>query len=84
MKIFNRKITNIFITDMLTCFHIYRYILESLKNRIYNIQMADFTAFIYLLGAIIGSLYISGAFHIIEYGNIGVYKRGGALLDNWT
>jgi len=46
--------------------------------------MADFTAFIYLLGAIIGSLYISGAFHIIEYGNIGVYKRGGALLDNWT
>jgi hypothetical protein len=46
--------------------------------------MADFSAVIYLLGAIFGSLYLSGAFHVIEYGNIGVYKRGGALLDNWT
>ena len=30
------------------------------------------------------ALYQSGAFHIIDYGYIGVYKRGGALLDTWT
>jgi len=29
-------------------------------------------------------LYQSGSFHIIDYGYIGVYKRGGALLDTWT
>ena len=29
-------------------------------------------------------LYISGAFHIIDEGHIGVYKRGGAILNSWT
>lgn len=37
-----------------------------------------FLSFILLL------LYITGAFHVISYGNIGVYKRGGALLSSWT
>jgi regulator of protease activity HflC (stomatin/prohibitin superfamily) len=30
------------------------------------------------------ALYLSGAFHIIDTGYIGVYKRGGALLSAWT
>jgi hypothetical protein len=29
-------------------------------------------------------LYFTGCFHVINYGNIGVYKRGGALLSTWT
>jgi regulator of protease activity HflC (stomatin/prohibitin superfamily) len=30
------------------------------------------------------ALYFAGAFHIIDTGYIGVYKRGGALLNTWT
>lgn len=29
-------------------------------------------------------LWAAGAFHIIDSGHIGVYKRGGALLNSWT
>jgi regulator of protease activity HflC (stomatin/prohibitin superfamily) len=29
-------------------------------------------------------LYFTGSFHVIDYGYIGVYKRGGALLNSWT
>ena len=29
-------------------------------------------------------LYATGAFHVIDYGHIGVYKRGGALLSSWS
>jgi regulator of protease activity HflC (stomatin/prohibitin superfamily) len=29
-------------------------------------------------------LYFTGSFHVIDYGYIGVYKRGGALLNTWT
>jgi regulator of protease activity HflC (stomatin/prohibitin superfamily) len=29
-------------------------------------------------------LYFTGCFHVIDYGYIGVYKRGGALLSSWT
>jgi regulator of protease activity HflC (stomatin/prohibitin superfamily) len=32
----------------------------------------------------IAALYFAGAFHIIDTGYIGVYKRGGALLNTWT
>jgi regulator of protease activity HflC (stomatin/prohibitin superfamily) len=46
--------------------------------------MADLSGVLSFIGILLGSLYVSGAFHIIEYGNIGVYKRGGALLDTWT
>lgn len=38
---------------------------------------------LFILG-LIYFLYQSGAFHVIDYGYIGVYKRGGALLDTWT
>lgn len=37
----------------------------------------------FFLGTLI-VLYFTGAFHVIDSGYIGVYKRGGALLDNWT
>lgn len=30
------------------------------------------------------ALYLAGAFHVIDTGHIGVYKRGGAMLDNWS
>lgn len=30
------------------------------------------------------ALWWAGAFHIIDSGHIGVYKRGGAMLDSWT
>lgn len=33
---------------------------------------------------VIALLWISGAFHVIDSGHIGVYKRGGALLNSWT
>jgi hypothetical protein len=36
------------------------------------------------VGVVIGSLYSTGSIHVIDYGNIGVYKRGGALLSKWT
>lgn len=39
---------------------------------------AIFVAFFILL------LYLTGSFHVIDYGYIGVYKRGGALLSTWT
>jgi regulator of protease activity HflC (stomatin/prohibitin superfamily) len=29
-------------------------------------------------------LYLAGAFHVIDSGHIGVYKRGGAMLNSWT
>lgn len=29
-------------------------------------------------------LWASGAFHVIDSGHIGVYKRGGALLNSWS
>lgn len=29
-------------------------------------------------------LWAAGAFHIIDSGHIGVYKRGGAILNTWT
>ena len=29
-------------------------------------------------------LWAAGAFHVIDSGHIGVYKRGGALLNSWT
>lgn len=32
----------------------------------------------------IGALWAAGAFHVIDSGYIGVYKRGGAMLDSWT
>lgn len=30
------------------------------------------------------ALYLAGAFHVIDSGYIGVYKRGGAMLNDWT
>ena len=33
---------------------------------------------------LIAALYFAGAFHVIDSGHIGVYKRGGALLNTWT
>lgn len=36
------------------------------------------------LGFLIIMLYFTGSFHVIDYGYIGVYKRGGALLNAWT
>jgi regulator of protease activity HflC (stomatin/prohibitin superfamily) len=36
------------------------------------------------IGIFIFVLLQSGALHVIDYGYIGVYKRGGALLDTWT
>jgi hypothetical protein len=30
------------------------------------------------------ALYLAGAFHVIDTGHIGVYKRGGAMLNTWT
>ena len=30
------------------------------------------------------ALYWAGAFLVIDSGHIGVYKRGGAMLDSWT
>jgi hypothetical protein len=36
------------------------------------------------VAVLILSLWATGAFHVIDYGYIGVYKRGGALLDTWT
>jgi len=41
----------------------------------------------YVLSKIVGTifaLYLAGAFHVIDSGHIGVYKRGGAMLDSWT
>jgi len=32
----------------------------------------------------IGALWAAGAFHVIDTGHIGVYKRGGAMLNTWT
>ena len=33
---------------------------------------------------LIFALWAAGAFHIIDSGHIGVYKRGGAILNTWT
>lgn len=41
-------------------------------------NLAGFVAFL------IFTLYATGSFHVIDYGYIGVYKRGGALLSTWT
>jgi regulator of protease activity HflC (stomatin/prohibitin superfamily) len=41
-------------------------------------NVAGFSLFLLVL------LYATGAFHVIDYGYIGVYKRGGALLSSWT
>lgn len=29
-------------------------------------------------------LWLAGAFHVIDTGHIGIYKRGGALLNTWS
>ena len=34
--------------------------------------------------ALLVFFYATGAFHVIDYGYIGVYKRGGALLPSWS
>lgn len=36
------------------------------------------------IAVVIVLLWASGAFHVIDSGHIGVYKRGGALLNSWT
>jgi regulator of protease activity HflC (stomatin/prohibitin superfamily) len=41
-------------------------------------NVLGFSAFFILM------LYFTGCFHVIDYGYIGVYKRGGALLSSWT
>jgi len=28
--------------------------------------------------------WLLGVFHVVDEGHIGVYKRGGALLNTWT
>lgn len=40
--------------------------------------------FSFHLAVTIFILWAAGAFHIIDSGHIGVYKRGGALLNSWT
>ena len=34
--------------------------------------------------AITFALWFLGAFHVIDSGHIGIYKRGGALLNTWA
>ena len=46
--------------------------------------MAGLQEIVAMLGGTLLVLYATGAFHVIEYGHIGVYKRGGALLSTWT
>lgn len=46
--------------------------------------MALFKEAAIFTGVVILLLWASGAFHIIDSGHIGVYKRGGALLNSWT
>lgn len=36
------------------------------------------------LALTIFALWAAGAFHVIDTGHIGVYKRGGAMLNSWT
>lgn len=36
------------------------------------------------VGVTIFLLWMAGAFHVIDSGNIGIYKRGGALLNTWS
>jgi hypothetical protein len=33
---------------------------------------------------VVFALWAAGAFHVIDSGHIGVYKRGGAILNTWT
>ncbi len=53
--------------------------MEAIKNLVI---LTGITVFI--LGVTLAVLYFSGAFHVIDSGHIGVYKRGGALLNAWT
>jgi regulator of protease activity HflC (stomatin/prohibitin superfamily) len=45
--------------------------------------MAGKEILVFLL-AVIVALWGTGAFHVIDSGHIGVYKRGGAMLNSWT
>lgn len=36
------------------------------------------------LVAVIFCAYVLGVFHVVDEGHIGVYTRGGALLNTWT
>jgi hypothetical protein len=38
----------------------------------------------YYAVGIIFTGWLLGAFHVVDEGHIGVYKRGGALLNTWT
>lgn len=40
--------------------------------------------YIFILAVTLFLLWASGAFHVIDSGHIGVYKRGGALLNSWS
>ena len=46
--------------------------------------MALFKEAFIATAVVIVILWGSGAFHVIDSGHIGVYKRGGALLNSWT
>jgi len=37
----------------------------------------------YEVGAVFAG-WLLGVFHVVDEGHIGVYKRGGALLNTWT
>jgi len=37
-----------------------------------------------LVGVSIAMIFISGGIHKIEEGNVGVYYRGGALINGYT
>jgi regulator of protease activity HflC (stomatin/prohibitin superfamily) len=39
---------------------------------------------LFFVAFILWLFYQSGVIHIVDFGYIGVYKRGGALLDSWT
>ena len=58
--------------------------LESYIERHIHNHMSKFTQALGLTAVTIFALWAAGAFHIIESGHIGVYKRGGAILNAWT
>ena len=46
--------------------------------------MSKITQVVLFTALTVFALWAAGAFHIIDSGHIGVYKRGGAVLNTWT
>jgi regulator of protease activity HflC (stomatin/prohibitin superfamily) len=51
---------------------------------IVNLIMANNLPFLFAVSALIPLIFLQSGFHIVQEGHVGIYFRGGALLDSIT